>query len=60
MAKKTGNLIVFLKEGDDVVVDGPARILIKEIKKNKVVVMIDGDDDTKILRQSKKKEQIVD
>ena len=58
MKGKTGNLIQRLKEGDAIQVDGPARIVINKIKRNKVVILIDGDDDTDIKRIIKTVEEL--
>ena len=48
MKGKSGNLIISLKSGNFVEVDGPAIIKIKEIKKNKAVILVNADDNTKI------------
>jgi len=53
MKGKTGNLIIILREGESVHLDGPGSIHVKEIRKNKVAVMIDADDETTIKRRSK-------
>ena len=48
MKGKTGNLIMNLREGDLIQVDGPALFIVKQLKKNKVVVLVNGDDETDI------------
>ena len=53
MKGKSGNLILSRKLGELVEVDGPARITVKEIKKGKVVLLIDANDETNIIRGSK-------
>lgn len=37
-----------LREDESLIVDGPAIFKIKQLKKNKVVVLINGDDETEI------------
>jgi len=53
MKGKSGNLILSRKLGETVQVDGPAKITVKEIKKGKVVLLIDANDETNIIRGSK-------
>jgi len=53
MKGKTGNLILNRKVGESVQVDGPATFTVKEIKKGKVILLIDANDETEILRGSK-------
>ena len=53
MKGKSGNLIMILREGEAIKLDGPGKVLIKEIKKNKVSVLIDAYDETNIKKESK-------
>lgn len=53
MKGKTGNFILSRKAGESVQFDGPAKIIIKEIKKGKVILLIDANDETNIIRGSK-------
>ena len=53
MKGKSGNLILNRKLGESIIVDGPAKFTIKEIKKNKVIILINGDDETNIERGSR-------
>lgn len=50
MKGETGNLILVLREGASLIVDGPAEIKVKQIKRNKIVVMVNADDDTNVSR----------
>ncbi len=53
MKGKTGNFILSRKVGEYVQIDGPAKIIVKEIKKGKVILLIDANDETNIIRGSK-------
>lgn len=53
MKGKNGNLIMVLRENERVELDGPGIVQVKEIKKNKVVVLINANDETNIKRGSK-------
>ena len=52
MRGKSGNLLLVTKEGQGVSVDGPAKIMVKQIKRNKVIILINADDETNIKRES--------
>lgn len=60
MKGKNGNLIVNLREGEAVTLDGPGTILIKQLRRNKVVIMVNADSETNIdfKRESKEVGQI--
>jgi len=47
-------LIITMREGESVSVDGPATILIKKTHQNKVVVLINAEVETKIKHESSK------
>ena len=46
-----------LREGDSINVDGPAIFIVKQLKKNKVVVLVNGDDETEIRKVKHEKTQ---
>ena len=56
MKGKTGNLILVLREGEEITIDGPAKIKVKQIKRSKTVVLVDGNDETNITRDFKKQD----
>jgi len=52
MKGSSGNLIITLREGEAVKLDGPGTVLVKQVKKNKVVILINADNETNIKRES--------
>jgi len=59
MKGKTGNLIMTLRIGESIYLDGPGQVIIKEIRKHKVTVLVDAEDETNIeKRESKEVGQI--
>jgi sRNA-binding carbon storage regulator CsrA len=54
MKGKNGNLIMTIREGESIEVDGPARFILKTIKKNKVVVLVNADNETNIKKRVSK------
>lgn len=53
MKGKSGNLIMTLREGESINVDGPAKFIVKTIKKHKTVILVNAENETNIKRVSK-------
>lgn len=54
MKGKSGNLIMVLREGEAIELDGPGKIIIKKARKNgKTVILVNAADETNIKRESK-------
>lgn len=60
MKGKNGNLIRNLREGEAVTLDGPGKILVKQLKRNKVVVLINAENETNIDFERESKEETED
>jgi hypothetical protein len=58
MKGKSGKLIMIIKAGESITLDGPGTFLIKQIRKHKVLIMIDADDETNIKKGSKEMAEI--
>lgn len=56
MKGKNGNLIRNLREGESAILDGPGKVIIKQIKKNKVIILINGENETNISFERESKE----
>lgn len=56
MKGKNGNLILSLRENQTLIVDGPAEIKIKKLKTNKVVILVNGANETTIKWEKEKVE----
>lgn len=53
MKGKNGNLIIILREGEAISLDGPGKVLVKQLRRNKVAVLVNADNETNVKRESK-------
>lgn len=60
MKGKSGNYIISLRDGDSVELDGPGKIVLKGVRKNRATLLIDADDETNIKRIKREPKEVTE